>query len=47
MTLKSNDEELALIPQEMGAQLALEAPPGESKVAQRFWYILLLNSGAS
>ena len=47
MALKSNAEELALIAQETGAELALEAPLGESVAAQGFWYILLLNSGAS
>jgi len=47
MTLESNAEELALIAQEIGAELALEARLGEQEVAQGFWYILLLKSGAS
>ena len=47
MTLKSNAQELAPIAQEIGAELALEAPLGESVAAQGFCYILLLNSGAS
>ena len=40
-------EEPALIAQEKGSEVALETPLGESDAAQGFWYILLLNSGAS
>ena len=47
MSLKSNAEGLALTTQERGAELALEAPLGESDAAQGFWYILLLNREAS
>ena len=47
MTLQSNAEELALIAQEIGAELALEALLGEPDAAQAVWYILLLNGGAS
>ena len=47
MVRLDNAEELALVAQEIGAELALEPPVGELDAAQAFSYILLLNSGAS